>query len=101
MNVASKEETRDTQFRQVPAAMCVLPYVLYVAELWIDLVLLQDDAYERGVPASPYIGPVWQGFGSSKNGSGSGSYGGVAFMMELKPFWKTFGKTASHVGLRM
>jgi hypothetical protein len=29
----SKEETRDTQFRQVRTAMCVLPYVLYVAEL--------------------------------------------------------------------
>jgi hypothetical protein len=27
----SKEETRDTQFRQVWAAMCVIPYVLYAA----------------------------------------------------------------------
>jgi hypothetical protein len=27
----SKEETRGTQFRQVRAAMCVIPYVLYVA----------------------------------------------------------------------
>jgi hypothetical protein len=27
----SKEETRDTQFRHVRAAMCVIPYVLYAA----------------------------------------------------------------------
>jgi hypothetical protein len=27
----SKEETRGTQFRKVRAAMCVIPYVLYVA----------------------------------------------------------------------
>jgi hypothetical protein len=27
----SKEETHSTQFRQVRAAMCVIPYVLYVA----------------------------------------------------------------------
>jgi hypothetical protein len=47
------------------------------------------------------FGPVWQGFGSSKNGSGSGSFGGVAFLMELKPFWKTFGKTASLVRLKL
>jgi hypothetical protein len=46
------------------------------------------------------LGPVWQGFGSSKIGSGSGSSGGAAFLMEPKPFWKTFGKTASPVGLR-
>jgi hypothetical protein len=26
-----KEETRGTQFRQVRAAMCVIPYVLYAA----------------------------------------------------------------------
>jgi hypothetical protein len=25
----SKEETRDTQFRQVQATTCVIPYVLY------------------------------------------------------------------------
>jgi hypothetical protein len=47
-----------------------------------------------------YVGPVWQGSGSSKNGFGSGSFGGAAFLMRLKPFWKTFGKTASPVGLR-
>jgi hypothetical protein len=41
------------------------------------------------------LGPVWQGFDSSKNGSDSGSSDGAAFLMELKPFWKTFGKTAS------
>jgi hypothetical protein len=40
----SKEETRDTQFRQVRAAKCVIPYVLYAAWLWIDWVRLQDDA---------------------------------------------------------
>jgi hypothetical protein len=44
MNVASreignsKEETRGTQFRQVRAARCVIPYVLYAAWLWIDWV---------------------------------------------------------------
>jgi hypothetical protein len=27
----SKEETRGTQFRQVRAARCVIPYVLYAA----------------------------------------------------------------------
>jgi hypothetical protein len=27
----SKEETHGTQFRQVQAAMCVIPYVLYAA----------------------------------------------------------------------
>jgi hypothetical protein len=27
----SKEETRSTQFRQVRAARCVIPYVLYAA----------------------------------------------------------------------
>jgi hypothetical protein len=27
----SKEETRGTKLRQVRAAMCVIPYVLYVA----------------------------------------------------------------------
>jgi hypothetical protein len=27
----SKEETRGTQFRQVRAARCIIPYVLYVA----------------------------------------------------------------------
>jgi hypothetical protein len=40
----SKEETRGTQFRQVRAAKCVIPYVLYVVWLWIDRVRLQDDA---------------------------------------------------------
>jgi hypothetical protein len=40
----SKEETRGTQFRQVRAARCVIPYVLYVVWLWIDWVRLQDDA---------------------------------------------------------
>jgi hypothetical protein len=29
----SKEETRGTQFRQVRAARCVIPYVLYAAWL--------------------------------------------------------------------
>jgi hypothetical protein len=49
-------ETRGTQFRQIRAAKCVIPYVLYVAQLWIDWGCLQDDAYrEIGVPASPYI----------------------------------------------
>jgi hypothetical protein len=32
----SKEDTRGTQFRQVRAARCVIPYVLYAAWLWID-----------------------------------------------------------------
>jgi hypothetical protein len=54
------------------------------------------------MPPSPNatLGPVWQGSGSSKNGSGSGSSGGAAFLMELKPFWKMFGKTTAPVGSR-
>jgi hypothetical protein len=43
----SKKETRDTQFRQVRAARCVIPYVLYAAWLCIDWMCLQDDAYMR------------------------------------------------------
>jgi hypothetical protein len=43
----SKEETRGTQFRQVRAVRCVIPYVLYAALLWIDWVRLQDDAILR------------------------------------------------------
>jgi hypothetical protein len=31
-------------------------------------------------------GPLWQGFGYSENGFGSGSSGGAAFYMELEPF---------------
>jgi hypothetical protein len=37
-------------------------------------------------------GPVWQGFGSSKNGSGSGSSGGVASLVELSHFKKRLAK---------
>jgi hypothetical protein len=33
----------------------------------------------------------------AKNGSGSGSFGGATSLVELEPFCKTFGKTASHV----
>jgi hypothetical protein len=32
------------------------------------------------------FGPVWQGSGSSKNSSGSGSSEEVALLKELKPF---------------
>jgi len=39
-------------------------------------------------------GPVWQGSGSFKNGSGSNSFSGVASVVELEPFCKIFGKTA-------
>ena len=42
---------------------------------------------------------VWHGSSSSKNSSGSGSSGGVAFLVKLEPFWKTFGKTTSLFGL--
>jgi len=38
---------------------------------------------------------AWQGSGSSKNGSGSGFSGGAASLVELKPFCKAFGQTAS------
>ena len=48
-----------------------------------------------------YLEPVWQGSGSSKRGSGSSSSGGAASLVELEPFWKTFGKTVSPVGLRL
>ena len=50
-------------------------------------------------PLEQALGPVWQGSGSSKNGFGSGSPGGAASLVELEPFSKTFGKTASLVGL--
>jgi len=32
------------------------------------------------------LGPVWQGFGSSKNSSGSGSSDGAVSLVELEPF---------------
>jgi len=32
------------------------------------------------------LGPVWQGSGSSKNNSGSGSSDGAASLVELEPF---------------
>jgi hypothetical protein len=38
------------------------------------------------------VGPVWQGSGSSKNGSGSGSSGGVASLVELSRFKKRLAK---------
>jgi hypothetical protein len=64
-----KEETRDTQFRQVRAARCVIPYILYAAWLWIDWVRLQDDAIlsrekERGPCLALYSpgGRVTSGF---------------------------------------
>ena len=41
------------------------------------------------------LGPVWQGSGFTKNGSGSGFSGGAASLVELKPFCKAFGQTAS------
>jgi hypothetical protein len=44
---------------------------------------------------------VCQRFGSSKNSSDSGSSGGVAILMKLKPLWKTFGKTTSPVSVRL
>jgi hypothetical protein len=37
-------------------------------------------------------GPVWQGSGSSKNGSGFGSSGGVASLVELSRFKKRLAK---------
>jgi len=43
------------------------------------------------VSASSAVGPVWQGSGSSENGSGSGSSEEAASLEELKPFWKMFG----------
>jgi len=47
------------------------------------------------------LGPVWQSSGSSKNGSGSGSSSGAVSLVELEPFCKPFGKTASPVGMRL
>jgi hypothetical protein len=41
---------------------------------------------------SAYVGPVWQGSGSSKNGSGSGSSCGVASLVELSHFKKRLAK---------
>jgi hypothetical protein len=37
-------------------------------------------------PFQIILGHVWQGSGSSENGSGSDSFGGAAFLMELEPF---------------
>jgi hypothetical protein len=45
----------------------------------------------RGAAESS-LGPVWQGSGSSKNGSGSGSSGGVASLVELSRFKKRLAK---------
>jgi hypothetical protein len=47
------EGVDNTRFRQVQAAICVMPYVLYVGLycLDVDLVIL---CFE-GVPARPYI----------------------------------------------
>jgi hypothetical protein len=47
------EGADNTRFRQVQAAICVMPYVLYDSLycLDIDLVIL----YFEGVPAHPYI----------------------------------------------
>jgi len=47
------------------------------------------------------LGAVWQSFVSSKNSSGFGSFGGAASLVELEPFWKTFGKMTSPIGLRL
>jgi hypothetical protein len=41
---------------------------------------------------SLYYGPVWQGSGSSKNSSDSGSSGGVASLVELSRFKKRLAK---------
>jgi hypothetical protein len=46
---------------------------------------------------SAIFGSVLQGYGSSKNDSGSSLSGGAVFLVKLKPFWKTFGKTASPI----
>ena len=37
-------------------------------------------------PHEKIEGPVWQGFGSSKNSSGSGFSDGAVFLVELEPF---------------
>jgi hypothetical protein len=63
------------------------------------LIFFLESEADKGTSIA-HLGPVWQGSSSSKNGFGSGSFGGAAFLMRLKPFWKTFGKTASPVGLR-
>ena len=36
--------------------------------------------------SSGFLGHVWQGSGSSKNSSSSGSFSGAASLVELKPF---------------
>jgi hypothetical protein len=52
--------------------------------MWIERQV--EVRYNISISGSQYSGPVWQGSGSSKNGSGSGSSDGAAFLMELKPF---------------
>ena len=49
---------------------------------------LQQKLNDETFPCESNFGPVWQGFGSSKNSSGSvsGSSDGAASLMELEPF---------------
>ena len=47
------------------------------------------------------LGVCLAGLDSRKNSSGSGSFGGAASLVELEPFCKIFGKTASLVGLML
>jgi hypothetical protein len=50
----SKEETRGTQFRQVRAARCVIPYVGMLRSSGL-IGCVYKMMRMRGVPASPYI----------------------------------------------
>jgi len=43
--------------------------------------------------------PVWQSSGSLKDSFGS--FGGAVFLVELEPFFKTFGKIALPIELRL
>ena len=47
---------------------------------------LQQKLNDETFPCESNFGPVWQGFGSSKNSSGSGSSDGAASLVELEPF---------------
>jgi len=56
------------------ALHCVYPTAANVASTTTNYSQVKD------------LGLVWEGFGSSKNSSGSGSSDGAAFLMELEPF---------------
>jgi hypothetical protein len=77
------------KYLTLPGHVKCLHYAQYV-----DLCICAKfyDAYLRVSQTDTDLGPVWQGSGSSKNGSGFGSSGGVASLVELSRFKKRLAK---------